>query len=424
MSRIFLVSIGLVVFVVIVALFLSLVILDGRGQTQNANPIEVAYPNLSFNQPVGLYSPNDGTDRIFVVEQPGVIRVFNNSITSVSSSSFLDISNRVVYGGEQGLLGLAFHPNYKLNGYFFVDYVANNPLRTVISRYRVSAGNPNLAQSDSEYVLLEISQPFSNHKGGQLAFGPDGYLYLGMGDGGSEGDPLGNGQNLSTLLGKILRIDVNSPSAGRNYTVPSDNPFVGNALGYKEEIYAYGFRNPWRFSFDPPTSRLWVGDVGQDRMEEIDLVEKGKDYGWNIMEGTLPYVGGNETGLELPIWEYSHDVGNAIIGGYVYHGSATPVLTGAYVYGDYGTGKIWALTLSATGVPTNTLLTDSSLVVSSFGVDARGEIYVCAFDGKIYRFNQNVIPEFTPTAAFVFLVLSALILVASTSKNRKLSLIR
>ena len=417
MSRRFLVSIGLALFVVIVAVFLSWLILDGRGQTQTANPIEVAYPNLSFNQPVGLYSPNDGTDRVFVVEQPGVIRVFNNSVTSVSSSSFLDISTHVVYGGEQGLLGLAFHPNYRSNGYIYVDYVANNPLRTVISRYKVSAVDPNLAQSDSEFVLLEISQPFSNHKGGQLAFGPDGYLYIGMGDGGSEGDPLGNGQNLSTLLGKILRIDVNSPSAGRNYSVPLDNPFVGNTFGYKEEIYAYGFRNPWRFSFDPPTSRLWVGDVGQDEMEEIDLVEKSKNYGWNIMEGTLPYAGGNQTGLELPIWEYSHDIGNAIIGGYVYRGSATPVLTGVYVYGDYGTGKIWALNFSGTGAPTNTLLTDSGLVISSFGIDARGEIYVCAFDGKIYKFNQNVIPEFPPAAAFAFLLFLAIFLVALAKRK-------
>ncbi len=242
-----------------------------------------------------------------------------------------------------------------------------------------------------------------------------------MGDGGSEGDPLGNGQNVSTLLGKILRIDVNSPSAGRNYTVPSDNPFVGNTFGYKEEIYAYGFRNPWRFSFDPPTSRLWVGDVGQDREEEIDLVEKGKNYGWNIMEGSLPYAGGHMTGLELPVWEYGHDVGNAIIGGYVYRGSANPVLTGAYVYGDYGTGKIWALNLSAAGAPANTLLTDSALVISSFGIDARGEIYVCAFDGKIYRFNQNVIPEVPPAAAFAFFIFSALILVALTKQKSKVT---
>ena len=355
-----------------------------------------------------------------MVEQPGVIRVLNNSLSATASSAFLDISSRVVYGGEQGLLGLAFHPNYALNGYFYVDYVANNPLRTVVSRYSVSQTDPNEAQTNSEFVLLEINQPFSNHKGGQLAFGPDGYLYIGMGDGGSEGDPLGNGQNRSTLLGKILRINVNSPSAGRNYSIPVDNPFKGNTLGYREEIYAYGFRNPWRFSFDAPTRRLWVGDVGQDRMEEVDVVEKGKNYGWNIMEGTLIYAGGNTTGLELPVWEYGHDQGNAIIGGYVYHGSNTPVLAGAYVYGDYGTGKIWALTLNGTGTPTNTLLIDSVLTISSFGVDDGGEIYVCAFDGKIYKFNAAVIPEFSsPLSLAVLVVVTLLTTAAFKGKARQ-----
>lgn len=409
---------GVLVVISLIALFLSFNILDGSGQTQTQNPLEAAFPNLTFNQPVGLYSPKDGTNRLFVVEQLGAIRVFNNSATATSSSVFLDISSRIVYSGEQGLLGLAFHPNYTSNGYFYVDYVANNPLRTVISRFTVSPTNPNQTQSDSEFVLLEINQPYSNHKGGQLAFGPDGYLYIGMGDGGSAGDPLGNGQNRAVLLGKILRIDVNTPSAGRNYTIPPDNPFKGNTLGYKEEIYAYGFRNPWRFSFDPQTGRLWVGDVGQDREEEIDLVEKGKNYGWNIMEGTLTYAGGNQTGLELPVWEYDHSQGNAIIGGYVYYGVALTQLLGAYVYGDYGSGRIWALTLNSTdGAATNTLLTDSTLSISSFGVDANGEIYICAFDGKIYKFNQTVIPEFSPMVVLVVLLLGTL-LVTVFKKNQ------
>jgi glucose/arabinose dehydrogenase len=286
----------------------------------------MAFPNLIFNQPVGLHSPKDGTNRHFVVEQPGTIRVFNNSATATSSNVFLDISSRIVYSGEQGLLGLAFHPNYTTNGYFYLDYVANNPLRTVISRFTVSPSDPNQAQSNSEFIQLQINQPYSNHKGGQLAFGPDGYLYIGMGDGGSEGDPLGNGQNRATLLGKILRIDVNQLSAGRNYTVPTDNPFKGNSIGYVEENYAYGFRNPWYFSFDQQTGKFWVGDLGQDRMEEIDLAQNSRNYGWNIMEGTLTYAGGNTTGLELPVWEYDHSQGNAIIGGYVYHGSALPQL--------------------------------------------------------------------------------------------------
>jgi glucose/arabinose dehydrogenase len=418
MSRKRLISISVILILVVLALVLSWRKLDGLSQTQTPNPLDIAFPNLTFNQPVGLYSPKDGTNRLFVVEQPGTIRTFNNSASASSSSVFLDLSSRVIYGGEQGLLGLAFHPNYTSNGYFYVDYVANNPLRTVIARFTVSPNNPNQANSDSEFIILEINQPYGNHNGGQIAFGPDGYLYIGMGDGGSEGDPLGNGQNRSTLLGKILRIDVNQPSAGRNYTVPADNPFKGNTQDYREEIYAWGFRNPWRFSFDPPTGRLWVGDVGQDREEEIDLVEKGKNYGWNIMEGTLTYAGGNETGLELPVWEYDHSQGNAIIGGYVYRGLALPQLAGAYVYGDYGSGRIWALTLNSTGgAATNTLLTYSSLTISSFGVDGDGEIYICAFDGKIYKFNQSVIPEFSPLVALVVLLLGTF-LAAVFKKNQ------
>jgi glucose/arabinose dehydrogenase len=411
----FFLPIVLVLILIFSALLFSFVILDGSGQTQTQDPIELAFPNLFFDHPVGIYGLSDGTNRVFMVEQPGVIRVFNNSRAAVSSSIFLDISSRVVYGGEQGLLGFAFHPNYTLNGYFYVDYVANNPLRTVISRFSVSASNPNQAQSNNEFILLEINQPYSNHNGGQIAFGPDGYLYIGMGDGGSEGDPLGNGQNRSTLLGKILRIDVSAPSGGRNYTIPGDNPFRGNILGYKEEIYAYGFRNPWRFSFDPSTGRLWVGDVGQNRLEEIDIIEKGKNYGWNIMEGTLPYSGGNQTGLELPVWEYDHSLGNAIIGGYFYHGTATPQLSGAYLYGDYGSGRIWALTLNATGSPSNVLLTDSSLTISSFGVDGDGEIYICSFDGRIYEFNQSVVPEFL-ASVFLFVLFLGTLLAAGFRK--------
>jgi hypothetical protein len=223
---------------------------------------------------------------------------------------------------------------------------------------------------------------------------------------------LGNGQNRSTLLGKILRIDVNAPSAGRNYSIPADNPFVGNTQGYREEIYAYGFRNPWRFSFDTSTGKLWVGDVGQDRMEEIDIVEKGKNYGWNIMEGTLTYSSGSQVGLELPVWEYDHSQGIAIIGGFVYHGPTATALTGSYVYGDYGSGRIWALTFNATGAPTNTLLGDTSLSISSFGLDSNKELYICAFDGKIYKFNQAVIPEFSPMATFALLLLGTVLAMA------------
>ncbi len=291
-----------------------LILATGNVSAQNSSAysVTVAFPNLTFNQPDGIFPDPTNSNRLFVIEQAGVIKVFNNTQNASASSVFLDISSRVLYGGEQGLLGLAFHPNYSQNGYFYVDYVADNPRRTVIARFSVSTNDANVADSNSQQVILEISQPFSNHKGGQLAFGPDGYLYIGVGDGGSEGDPNGNGQNPSTLLGKILRIDVNTQSNGRNYSIPADNPFAGNTAGYREEIYAYGFRNPWRFSFDSATGALWVGDVGQDRVEEIDLVEKGKNYGWNTMEGTLCYnppSGCNQTGLTLPIWNYTHDLG-------------------------------------------------------------------------------------------------------------------
>ncbi len=324
---------------------------------------------------------------------------------------FLDISSRVLYGGEQGLLGLAFHPNFTQNHYFYINYVADNPRRTIIARYTVSA-DPNVADANSEQIILQFNQPYSNHKGGQLAFGPDGYLYIGVGDGGSEGDPQGNGQNRSTLLGKILRINVDSTSGGRNYSIPTDNPYVGNNLGYREEIYAYGFRNPWRFSFDSVSGMLWVGDVGQDRIEEIDAAEKGKNYGWNLMEGTLPYnapAGTNLSGLEPPIYNYTHDVGNAIIGGYVYHGSAIPSLSGAYVYGDYGSGRIWALRTN--GTVQNALLVDTSLNIASFGVDQQNELYFTAYDGKIYKLASTEIPEFPWMGGLVVLLAVSLITV-------------
>jgi glucose/arabinose dehydrogenase len=357
------------------------------GQTQDAYSVDLAFPILVFNQPVGIVSSHDGTNRLFVIEQAGIIRVFENSQTVAESTVFLNISNQVLFGGEQGLLGLAFHPNYATNGYFYIDYVAQNPLRTVIARYSVSPNNRNQALETSELVILEVNQPFSNHKGGQITFGADGYLYIGLGDGGSGGDPFGNAQNRSVLLGKILRINVDLQSQGRNYSIPPDNPYSGNALGYKEEIYAYGFRNPWRFSFDSPSGMLWVADVGEAQREEIDLVEKGKNYGWNIMEGTLTFSIGSQIGLELPVWEYNRTEGTAVIGGFVYHGSTLTGLNSKYIYGDYGSGKIWALQYDEAAVPLNTLLSDTDLNISSFGVDEQNELYFCSLDGKIYLLN-------------------------------------
>jgi len=274
----------------------------------------------------------------------------------------------------------------------------------MIARYSVSPDNLNEALSESEFVLLEVNQPFANHNGGQIAFGADGYLYVGLGDGGSGGDPFGNGQNRATLLGRILRINVDSPSQGRNYSIPPDNPYAGNTLGYREEIYAHGFRNPWRFSFDSSTGRLWVGDVGQSQREEIDVVEKGKNYGWNIMEGSLSYSGGSQAGLELPVWEYGRDEGISVIGGYVYRGSNMAGLSSKYVYGDHGSGRVWALQYSEGVMPMNTLLVDTDLNISSFGVDEQNKLYLCALEGKIYVLTENTstptpTPTQTPTSA-------------------------
>jgi glucose/arabinose dehydrogenase len=372
---------------------------DGSGQTLNDYSVEVAFPNLTFNQPLGLINAGDGTNRLFVVEQTGAIRVFENSETTAASKVFLNISDRVLYGGEQGLLGVAFHPNYAENGYFYVDYVADNPRRTIIARYSAMTNDPDQADKNSELVMLEVNQPFSNHDGGQLSFGADGYLYIGLGDGGSSGDPFENAQNRSSLLGKILRVDVDSPSSGKNYGIPVGNPFAGNTLGYREEIYAYGLRNPWRFSFDPPTGTLWVADVGQSQREEIDLVENGKNYGWNIMEGTLcysPSTGCNQTGLELPVWEYGRDEGISVIGGFVYRGSTLTGLEGAYVHGDYS-GRIWALQYDGTSAPVNTLLVDTALSITSFGLDETNELYFTAFDGKIHSLKQNQADTVPPT---------------------------
>jgi glucose/arabinose dehydrogenase len=366
-----------------------------------SQPIQLvnAFPNLRFTKPLFVTHPNDGTDRIFVVQQDGLIRVFANDSAVSSNSTFLDISDKISSSsGEQGLLGLAFHPDYKENGYFFVDYTAPNPRRTVVARYSVMSGNSNKADSLSELKLLEIDQPFSNHNGGMLMFGKDGYLYIGMGDGGSGGDPYGNAQNLGVLLGKILRINVDSSSATTNYAIPPDNPFKGNTQGYREEIYAWGMRNPWRFSQDPVTDQIWVGDVGQDDWEEVDLLENGLNYGWRMMEGTHcynPRTGCDQTGLTPPIKEYPHSSGDcSITGGYVYRGKIRPDFVGAYIYGDYCTGRIWMLRYQDGQVTTDSLLIQAPFEISSFGADQKNELYVCNYSGgTIHCFARSRVSE-------------------------------
>ncbi len=355
--------------------------------------LKQAFPNLSFSNPLGLETAPDNSSRLFVVEQNGTIKVFQNDSSVTEAATFLNISGRVLSsGGEQGLLGLAFHPDFSSNGYFYVNYTAASPQRTVVSRFTVSSTNPDSADENSELVLLQVDQPFSNHNGGQTVFGPDGYLYISFGDGGSGGDPQGNGQNLATLLGSLVRIDVNSSSGNLNYGIPPDNPFAGNSMGYREEIYAYGLRNTWRFSFDSENGRLWAADVGQSDYEEVDIIGAGKNYGWNIMEGFHCYNSGScdTAGLELPVWEYDHQAGQSITGGYVYRGSRVPELSGKYIFGDYVSGRIWSLEYAPGSDTTVTGLLDTDLNISSFGTDQNNELFICAFNGKIYRFKPTV----------------------------------
>ncbi len=351
--------------------------------------LENAFPNLTFQRPVDFQIPGDGSNRVFVVEQAGVIQVFPNDPATSASGVFLNISEQVDHtGNEEGLLGLAFHPDYATNGYFYVDYTASEPERTVVSRFTVDPSDPDLADPESELVLLEVSQPYSNHNGGQVMFGSDGYLYVSFGDGGSGGDPEGNGQDRSTILGSIIRIDVDNPDNGMAYGIPEDNPFAGNNEGYREEIYAYGLRNPWRFSFDPPTGMMWCGDVGQNEWEEIDIIVSGGNYGWNIMEGDTCYESEDcdTEGLIMPVVTYGHDLGQSVTGGYVYRGDSAAELFGLYVYADFMTGRIWTLGYDDGSDPVNELLMDSEHRISSFGTDAMNELYICTFEGSIYRF--------------------------------------
>ena len=356
--------------------------------------IQVAFPNMTFSLPVEMVNAGDGTNRIFVVTQKGKIYVFPNSPTASNPKIFLDISDSASQGGgEMGLLGLAFHPNYSNNRYFYVDYTTEaSPLRSKISRFQTSASNPDSAVRNSELVLLTVVQPFTNHNGGHLAFGPDGYLYIAFGDGGSGGDPQNNAQNRSVLLGKILRIDVNPFSKNAVYSIPPTNPFYGNSQGWRQEIFAYGLRNPWKFSFDIPSGRIWAADVGQASWEEVDIIQSGKNYGWRIKEGFVCYnppAGCDSAGLTSPIWTYYHSEGQSVTGGYVYRGPTVPSLTGKYVYADFASGRIWALTYNGINPAVNSLVYDSPIFISSFGVDQNNELYICEYgpSGKIYKIN-------------------------------------
>jgi glucose/arabinose dehydrogenase len=347
--------------------------------------LEEVAAGLSF--PLYLTSP-PGDPRLFIAEKGGAIRIVKDG--ALLPAPFLDLTGKVSTGGEQGLLGLAFDPGYATNGRFVVHYTDPSG-NTVVSAFHVAAENADQADPTSETVLLAVQQPFSNHNGGQILFGPDGMLYIGLGDGGSEGDPAGRGQSLDDLLGDILRVDV---SSGTGYTVPPDNPFVGRGDA-RPEIWSYGLRNPWRFSFDPATGDLYIGDVGQNEWEEVDVVSaaqgtgRGANFGWNVMEGTHCYASPScdPSAFTAPVLEYSHRLGCSVSGGYVYRGAAIPALQGHYFYADYCQGWVRSFRLQdGQAVEQHqwpTLAPGGA--VPSFGQDSNGELYVMSAEGRVFR---------------------------------------
>jgi CubicO group peptidase (beta-lactamase class C family) len=368
------------------------------SETASDVEVEKAFPHINIARPILLTSPGDGSNRLCVPEQMGTIHVFKNDPAVEDTKVFLDIASRVVYQdkeNEKGFLGLAFHPKYRQNGQFFVYYTPKGtpkPHTVVVSRFRVSKDDPDKADPDSEEQLLAIEHPFWNHKGGTLAFGPDGYLYIAVGDGGLRDDPYGSGQNLGKHLAKILRIDVDHADPGKKYAVPQDNPFVGQEKA-QGEIWAYGLRNPWRIAFDRQTGALWCADVGQDLWEEIDVITKGGNYGWRLREGVHRFgPNGSDPRSDLiePIWEYHHDIGKSITGGHVYRGKKLPQLAGCYLYADYVSGKIWALKVDgpANAVVANYTIRGNVSPIMSFGEDEQGESYFTTESGQIYGFRK------------------------------------
>jgi glucose/arabinose dehydrogenase len=357
-----------------------------------------AYPNLKVRRPVVIDNAADGSGRLFVCTQQGVIHIMPEDENGKVTATFLDIESQVQYAdkmNEEGLLGLAFHPNYKKNGEFFLYYTAKEPERTsVISRWKVSADDPNKADPESEEVLLTIKQPFWNHNGGTILFGPDGYLYVALGDGGKANDPFNNAQNLNTLLGSVLRIDIDKTEGDKKYAIPADNPFKGKGGDVKEEIFAYGLRNPWRVSFDRKTGEFWCADVGQNLYEEINLLTSGGNYGWNLREGFHKFGDeGSEPSKDLiePIWEYPHDVGKSITGGHVYRGTKAPSLQGHYLYADYVTGLLWALKYDSASekVVANRKIEGKTNPYITYGEDEAGEVYVSDSFGNLFRFQEK-----------------------------------
>lgn len=367
--------------------------------TLTAEPVNIQIPNPDdyawkvvaegLTQPTDITGAADGSNRLFVLEKRGLIRIILND--QLQPTPFLDITDRVgSNSSEQGLLGLAFHPRFDENGYLYVNYTDRNG-DTRISRFTASGDR---VDSRSEKLLLTEKQPYANHNGGALKFGPDGYLYIALGDGGSQGDPFDNAQSGNSLLGKILRIDVDN---GEPYAIPADNPFV-NINGVSPEIWAFGLRNPWRISFDPFTGDIWIGDVGQNAREEINRAPSGApgglNFGWNKMEGSLPFEGNNRPEFTAPLAEYTRSFGCSVTGGYVYAGQALPEWQGIYFYGDYCSGNVWGLPAGVGTAPDTltaaALLFETGFNISTFGVDDAGELYLANYsNGDIYRLEKK-----------------------------------
>jgi uncharacterized repeat protein (TIGR03806 family) len=357
--------------------------LDGALPTATAIQLVPWFTKLKATQPIDIKAFPDGTDRLVYVSRPGQIYLFDNQPDVANAKAVLDIGPKVSTAGEGGLLSVAFHPEFKKNRKFYVNYTTSGAkFDTVVAEYTMKAGDPEVADPASWKLVIQIPQPYTNHDGGQLLFDNAGYLLIGMGDGGGGGDPLLAGQNNKMLLGKMLRLDVDKPAGGKNYGIPPDNPFVGNPA-YLPEIYATGMRNPWRFSKDRQTGQVWIGDVGQGLWEEIDILHKGANYGWNVMEGTHCYVAAqcNQQGKTLPVAEYGHNLGTSVTGGVVYRGSQQKSLHGAYLFADWGTGRFWSLRANGTGGWTMKELVDTATQPVAFGEDRDGEVYVVQLGG-------------------------------------------
>ncbi|KXK14631.1 MAG: glucose/sorbosone dehydrogenase-like protein [Chloroflexi bacterium OLB14] len=391
-----------VIFTLLLSLFLTPYSTQALAPNINLGLEEII---SGLSSPVGIVNAGDNSNRLFIVLSGGEIMVYDGS--QVLATPFLDISSLTSSGGEQGLLGLAFHPNYENNGYFYVNYtrVFSGQLQTVIARYQVSGGDPNIANQGSASIIMTIDQDDSNHNGGQIEFGPDGYLYIGMGDGGGGGDPHNRSQDPISLLGKMLRIDVDS---GSPYAIPSSNPFTSNA-SVSDEIWALGLRNPWRFSFDKLTGDLFIADVGQNQWEEVNIQPAastgGENYGWSCYEGNHTYNSGRDCDdygtLTPPAIEYNHGPGEStgcsITGGYVYRGTKYPQIYGMYIYGDFCSGKIW-LASKNVSVWTSELALDTSYLISTFGQDENGEIYLASYgEGKIYKISVSTFADVPET---------------------------